>query len=127
MFAFAERDGFLGSQIVPHDFGEQLPAAADFRRKALADDVAQDVGQAKAQLLFFAEREETENTVDRLAGVDRVQRAQNEMTSFRRHQRDFDGGAVAHFADENDFRRLAQRGAQTIGIIVKIVARVRAG
>ena len=88
----------------------------------MADDVAQAVGKTKAQLLFFAEREETENTVDRLAGIDRVQRAQNEVAGFRGHQRDFDGGAVAHFADENDFRRLAQRGAQAVRIIVKIVS-----
>ena len=57
-----------------------------FGREPLADDVAQSVGQADAQLLFFAEREETENTVDRLAGIDRVQRAENEVAGFRRHQ-----------------------------------------
>ena len=56
VFAFAERDRFPRAQVVAHDFGEQLPAAADFRREPLADDVAQGVGQANAELLFFAER-----------------------------------------------------------------------
>ena len=54
VLAFAERDRFSGAQIVPHDFGEQLAAAANFRREALADDIAQGVGQPDAQLLFFA-------------------------------------------------------------------------
>ena len=43
-----------------------------------------------------------------LAGIDRVQGAENKVTGFRRHERDFDRRAVAHFADENDLRCLAQ-------------------
>ena len=43
------------------------------------------------------------------------------MAGFRGHERDFHGGAIAHFADQNDFWRLAKRGAQAIGIIVEIV------
>ena len=31
-------------------------------------------------------------------------------------------GAIAHFTDENHLRRLAQRGAQAVRIIVEIVA-----
>ena len=37
---------------------------------------------------------------------------------------DFDGLAVAHFADENDLRRLAQRGAQAVGVAVEIRAQL---
>ena len=51
-----------------------------------------------------------------------MQRAENEVAGFRRHQRDFHRRAVAHFADQNDFRRLPQRRAQAIRIIVKIVS-----
>ena len=112
VLAFAERDRFRGAQIVAHNFGEQLPAAAHFRREPLADDVTQGVGQADAQLLFFAQRKEAEDAVDGLTGVDGVQRAENEVTGFRRHQRDFHRRAIAHFAHQNDFGRLAQRGAQ---------------
>ena len=46
----------------------------------------------------------------------------HEVARLRRHQRDFDRGAIAHFADEDDLRRLAQRGAQAIGIAVEIAA-----
>src|SRR5260370_14214527 len=103
MFAFAERDGFLRAQIVAHYFGEQLPPAADFRRQPLANDVAQRGGQTKAQLLFFAERKETEDAVDRLASISSMQCAQNQMASFRCHQSDFDRGAVAHLTAERNF------------------------
>ena len=40
--------------------------------------------------------------------------AKNEVTGFRCHQRDLHRRAIAHFADQNDFRRLAQRGAQAV-------------
>ena len=108
MLAFAERDCFFGPQIVAQNFCEQLRPPPSFGREPLADDVAQRVGETNAQLLFFAERKQAENTVDRLAGIDRVQRAQNKVTGFGGHERDFDRRAIAHFADENDLRRLAQ-------------------
>src|SRR5438067_13025685 len=54
MLSLAEGDCLLGSQIVPHDFHEQLTTTARFRRQPLADDVAQDIRQADAQLLLFA-------------------------------------------------------------------------
>src|SRR3954462_3378661 len=46
MFSFANRDRFLGPKIVAHNLGEQLPAAADLRGEALADDVAECVSKA---------------------------------------------------------------------------------
>ncbi len=70
---------------------------------------------------LFSKREQAEDTVDGLAGIDRVQGAENQMAGFRGHQRDFHCGAVAHFADEDDFGRLAQGGPQAVGIVVKIV------
>ena len=93
----------------------------------MADDVAKVSARADAELLFFAEREQAEDTIDGLAGVDRVKRAEHQVARFRRHERDFHRGAIAHFADENDLGRLAQGGAQAVGIIVEIVTRVRAG
>src|SRR5438874_7827297 len=54
VLAFADRDRFLGTQVVTHDFGEKLAAAVHFWRKTLADDVAKRVGQPNSQLLFFA-------------------------------------------------------------------------
>ena len=72
-------------------------------------------------MLFFPDREETEKPVHRLAGIDRVQRAENEMAGFRGHERDFHGGSIAHFADQNDLWCLAKRGTQAIWIIIEIV------
>ena len=43
------------------------------------------------------------------------------MAGFRGHERDFHGGAIAHFADQDDLWCLAKRGAQAIWIIVEIV------
>ena len=63
--------------------------------------------------MFFALGKEAKNTVNGLTGVDGVQCAENEVTGFRRHQRDLHCRAIAHFAHQNDFRRLAQRRAQT--------------
>src|SRR5439155_21416209 len=59
MFAFAERDRFLGPKIVAHDLGEQLPAAAGLRGETLTDDVAERIREAHAQLLLFADRKST--------------------------------------------------------------------
>src|SRR6202022_4798941 len=107
VFALAQRNCFLGAQIVAHDFAEQLTAAALLGSETLTDDVTQTVGKTNTELLFFAKREKTKNTIDRLAGIDRVQRAEDQMSGFRRHERDFHGGAIAHFADEDDFGRFA--------------------
>src|SRR5262245_12432420 len=49
-----------------------------------------------------------------------MQRAENEMPGFRGHERDFHGGPIAHFANENDLWCLAKRGTQAIWIIVEI-------
>ena len=104
-----------------HDLGEKLPTAANFGRKTLAHDIAETVGQTKAHLLFFSYREETEKPVHRLAGIDRVQGAENEMAGFRGHERDFHGRAIAHFADKNNLWCLPERGAQAIRITIEVM------
>ena len=65
-------------------------------------------------LLLLLRFEHTQDTVDGLAGIDGVQRAEHQVAGFRRAQRDFHRLAIAHFADQNHFRRLAQGGAQTV-------------
>ncbi len=94
----------------------------DARREPLADDVAQRVGETLADEFFLRLIEQTQDTVDGLAGVDGVQGAQHEVARFGGGHGDFDRLAVAHFADEDDLRRLAQRGAQAVGISVEIRA-----
>ena len=75
-----------------------------------------------ADLLLFLLVEHAEDTVDRLAGIDRVQCAHDQMAGFRGGHADLDGFAVAHFADENDLGSLAQRGAQSGGEGAEVVA-----
>ena len=41
-----------------------------------------------------------------------MERREHQVTGFRRGQRDLDGFAVAHLADEDHLRRLAQRGPE---------------
>src|SRR5438045_8664911 len=79
------------------------------------------VGKPNAQLLFLTQGKETEHAIDGLTGIHRMQRAKDQVSRLRRHERDFHCGAVAHFADENNFWRLAQRGAQSIWIVVEIM------
>ena len=81
----------------------------------LADDPAQGIGQTGANLLLFFRLKHTQNTIDRLAGIDRVQGAQHQVAGFRGAQGDLHRVAVAHFADQNDLGRLAQGGAQAVG------------
>ena len=56
-----------------------------------------------------------------MAGIDGVQRAENEMAGFRGHECDFHGRAITHFADEDDLWCLAKRGTQAIWIIIEVV------
>src|SRR5947209_11585798 len=101
MLGFTDRDRFARPQIVPENFSEQLPAAADFWREPLTDDVTKGVREANPELLFFAEREEAEDTIDGLPGINCMESAQDEVPGFGRHQGDFDGRPVAHLADQN--------------------------
>ena len=51
-----------------------------------------------------------------------MQGAEHKMPGLGRAQSNFYGRAVAHFADQNDLRRLAERCAQSAGESVKISA-----
>lgn len=73
-------------------------------------------------MLLFVGFEHAQNTVDRLPGVDGVQRAHDEVAGFGGAQSEFDGFAVAHFADQNDLGRLAKRGTQAAGKLVEVRA-----
>ena len=46
------------------------------------------------------------------------------MTGLRGHENDFHGGAVAHFANEDNLWRLTQRRTQAIRIVVKILPKL---
>ena len=48
--------------------------------------------------------------IHRLCSIGRVQRRQHKVTRLRRFEGDLRGLHVAHLADQNNLRRLAQRG-----------------
>ena len=59
-------------------------------------------------------REDGDDAVDRLGRVERVQRGQDEVSGLGRQQRGFNRLEVAHLADEDDVRILAQGAAQRL-------------
>ena len=73
-------------------------------------------------MFLFVGFEHTEDTIDGLAGIDRVERAQHQMACLGRAQGNLDGIAIAHFAHENDLGRLAQGGPQAVREAVEVGA-----
>ena len=59
---------------------------------------------------FFGKN--ADDAVNRFGRVNRVQRREHEVACLRSFERDFNGFAVAHLADEDYFRSLAQGGTQ---------------
>ena len=110
------------AKVVAHDFerGDRPPPIFGSRR---CDTIQRmRFGQSDADLLFFRLVEHADDTVDRLAGIDRVQCAHDQVAGFRGRHADFDRFAVAHFADENDFGSLAQRSAKSGGERAEVVS-----
>ena len=60
-------------------------------------------------------REDADDAVNRLRGVDGVQGGEDEVSGFGRFQRHFNRLTVAHLADQDHFRRLTERGAKSNG------------
>ena len=84
------------------------------RQEPLADDAAQDAGEDRADLLLLRGREELDHAADRLGGVDRVQRREDEVAGLGRLQRGLRGLGVAELADQDHVRVLAERAPQRL-------------
>src|ERR1051326_9022725 len=113
-FRLAITDRFARSQAAAQNFAHQQTTAGDLGNQALTDNVANRVGQAVTDLLFFILGEKANDAIDRLAGVDRVERAEDKVAGFGGGERDFHRLAIANFADQDHFWRLTQRRAQPI-------------
>jgi hypothetical protein len=98
-----------------HLDGGAAAQAVGPRDQALRDGRLQHAGQLQADLLLLVRREDRDDAVDRLGGVQRVQRREDEVARFGRHQRGLDRLEVAHLADQDHVRVLAQRAAQRVG------------
>ena len=120
-FALTEANALLHAEIGAHDFKHGETAAATHSgHESLADDPAQHVGHACADLFLFLGFEHTKDTIDSLSGIDGVNGAEDQVARFRCAQGNSDGVTIAHFTDENHFGRLPQRRAQAVGKAVKI-------
>src|SRR5690242_14656038 len=86
IFTFAIEQGLASAQAAAHDFRHQQASALDLGDEALADNVTQGVGEAFPNLLGFVGGKESENTIDALSGIDRVQSAQDKVPGLRRGQ-----------------------------------------
>ena len=103
-------------------------AAAVVRaHEALGDDALERAGEHRAHLLVHVRREEVDDAVDRLGGVDGVDGREDEVAGLGRAQRGVDRLLVAHLADEDDVRVLAQDAAQRALERVRCPGRPRAG
>ena len=89
--------------------------AADLGHEALADDPLERLREARADLALLVLGEDADDAVDRLGGVDRVQRREHEVARLRGLERDRDRLHVAHLADQDHLGRLPQGRAQGEG------------
>ena len=102
-------------------------AAALLRKEALADDAAQDAGKDLARHLLLGGREELDEAADRLGGVDRVHRREDEVARLGRLERRLGGLLVAELADQDHVRVLAQDAPERLRCTNRCRARPRAG
>ena len=91
-------------------------AAPLLRKKALADDAAQDAGEDLARHLLLAGREELDEAADRLGGVDRVHRGEDEVARLRGLEGRLGGLLVAELADQDHVGVLAQHAPERLQV-----------
>ena len=112
------RVAVIGDQIVVlvipcHRPGAQMIQSAVFlRHQPLRDHRPQRHGQLDADLRLLLRREGVDHPVHRLGRADRMQGGEHQVTRLRRRDGRADRLQVAHFAQHDDVRRLAQRPAQ---------------
>jgi hypothetical protein len=82
------------------------------RQEALAEHAGQVLGQAVAHLVVGLGLVEREDALDRLRRVDRVQRREHQVARLGRVEGGGDGLGIAHLADQDHVRALAQRVPQ---------------
>ena len=102
-------DRLLDAAVDHQQLEHRHPAlAVGGRDESLADDALQGTGQADPDLGLLVRGEEVHDPVDRLGGVDGVERRKHKVAGLRGGQRCGDGLQVAHLADQDDVRVLAQ-------------------
>ena len=80
--------------------------------QALADDGLERGGELQADLLLLGRREDGDDALNGLGGVQGVQGGEDQVAGFGGQQGGGDRFEVAHFADQDHVGILAQGGAQ---------------
>jgi len=97
-------------------------AATFFGQQELRVNGGEGHGQFLADRILALERKRIGNARNGGGDVCSVQGAENEMPGFRRSYRDAHGFRVAHFADDDNVRSLAQGGAKRGGKVGSVGA-----
>ncbi len=96
------------------------PLAVEPWDQAHGNDAAQDRGQLDAHLALLERREDRDDAVDRFRGIDRVQGGEHQVPGLGGRQGRLDGFVVAHLADQDHVRILAQGrfqgGLEALGV-----------
>jgi len=100
--------------VSDHDLDGRDAAAADAGKQALADDAAQDAREDGPDQLLLRRREELDHPPDRLRGVDRVHRREDEVARLRRRESGLGGLGVAELADEDHVGVLAEATSERL-------------
>ena len=88
------------------------PVAARLRHQRLTDDAFEHQRELRANLRLLVRRKGVDDARDRLRRRVGVQRRHRQVAGFGQLERGFHRLEVAHFADEDHVRVLAQRRAQ---------------
>ncbi len=91
---------------------DDAPGPLRATQQRLADDALEHHRELGADLSLLVRREHIDHAVDRLRRRVGVQRGEGEVPRLRDPQRGLDRLEVPHFADQDDIRVLAERGAQ---------------
>ena len=117
LWGLAFADQVLNGLGDDHDFGGHdtaLAACAD--EELLAEHGLQGRGELESDLALAGFREDAHDSVDRVDGAVGVERGKHEVTGLGSGECGFNGGEVAHFADEDNVGVLTQDGAEAVGI-----------
>ena len=95
-------DEVLNRRVADENFAGEDDGAVDGREEALADDAAETLGDAGANLRLLRRRKHVEQAVEGRGGVAGVHCADDEVARLGGADRHLDGLEVAEFADDDD-------------------------
>jgi len=108
LFGLVLADQVGDAGVADHHLDGRDAPAADLREQPLADDTAEDAREDGPDQLLLDGREELDHPPDRLGGVDRVHRREDEVAGLRRVEGRLGRLGVAELADQDHVGVLAK-------------------